>query len=394
MTMPKPIAPAARAVPCALVVLAGCGDVLSGPSSAADEIFGRGTVHWFVRDDVGASAMRPLVDGPRIYFDRNVSLSRSGEVVEPAQLRALDRATGAAVWSAPIVAGHNAAVAGGVVGAVWGSLPMFERASGRGASVFRYGSASLSGNVVSDGTRLYVGSHNGHVLAMDPFTGSAQWDRDLAGSPSTTTFGLTLSGEALAVTLKHFRQTGGAASDSGVVAVLDRATGARRWRVAVAGTGGDNPGIVDAPVIVGGLVVVLTEAHQVLAFDLETGARRWQQSASFSTMPYGSNGLTTCDGMVIVPTGDLGLVALNGATGTTRWRVGDLEAGSLYSVECSYGTVLALGSNLRVVDARTGAVRARYPRRETSDVYIASATRDETSLYVGTSVGYARVVAP
>jgi outer membrane protein assembly factor BamB len=381
------------ALSCAVALVGGCVDRLTGPSSTAEGVFGRGKVIWFTPDDIGAWTMHPLVDGPRVYFSRDLSLSRSGEVVEPSQLRALDRETGAVLWSDPIISANNAAVAGGVVGAVWGSLQMFDRVTGTPTHVFRYESTSLSGNVVSDGTRFYVGSHNGHVLAVSATSGNVEWDRNLAGSPSTATFGLTLDGDVLAVTLKHFRQTAGSARDSGIVAVIDRSTGAQRWRAVVDATG-ENAGIVEAPMITGGLVVVVTQGHDVVALDLETGAVRWRQSTAFTATPYGSGGLTACDGMVIVPTGDLGLVALDAATGAQRWRVGDLESGSLYSLECSYGTVLARGSNMRVVDARTGAVRARYPRSDLSDVYIASATRDETSLYIGTSVGYARVAAP
>jgi putative pyrroloquinoline-quinone binding quinoprotein len=365
--------------------------------AVADRIFGRGRARWFIPDDVGAWTMQPLLDGPCVYFSRNLPLSPSGSVIGEPELRALHRDTGATVWKGGIPSSaHNAAVAGDVVGTVWGSLAMFGRASGVPTRVFRYDSTSLSGNVVADGGLFYVGSHDGHVLAVDAATGSIQWDRDLAGGSSTTVFGLALSGDALAVTLKRFRKTGSEA-DSGIVAVLDRTTGAQRWRLILEGAG-DEFAIVEAPVLATGLVVVITQGFHVQAFDLQTGAARWRQNVSMIAGNYTSRGLTACDDLVIAPTGDLGLVALDAVTGAVRWRLGDLDIGSLWRLECSFNTILVLGSSMQVLDARTGALRAHYPVREPDDwrreFYITSATRDENSLYVGSTFGYARVIAP
>jgi outer membrane protein assembly factor BamB len=385
----------------AAALLAGCVEPTAPPDDPrravafAERIFGAGRVRWFTPDSVGAWTMHPLLDGTRVYFERDLPLLASGAVLGKKEIRALDRATGAVLWKAPFVSAENAAVAGSVVGASWGALPMFDRVSGAPAHVYRFSGTSLSSNLVSDGARFYVGSHNGHVVAVDPRTGTADWDRDLAGGPSTVAFGLALSGDALAVTLKHFRERG-APTDSGIVAVLDRATGAPRWRVALGG-GTTDEAIVDEPVIASGLVVALTQGHEVHAFELGTGRTRWRRSISFSMVRYGSNGLSACDGMVMAATGDLGVVALDAATGAIRWRQRDLGAGSLSRVDCSHGTVIVRGSTMRVLDARTGALRARYPLREPDgprEFYITSATRDAESLYIGTTYGYARVDAP
>ena len=393
--------PAALAV--ALAAIGACDDGptrprrVANPRALADTVFGAGAVGWFTPDSVGAWTMRPEPDGPRVYFERDMELTATGKVAGPARLVAIDRETGALLWHRPFISAHNAAVAGDVVGAVWGSLPMFDRGSGTPALHFTYGSTSLASNVVSDGVRFYVASHDGHALAVDPVTGAAAWDADLAGGPSTVGFGVALSGDALAVALKHFRAAG-TQRDSGIVAVVDRASGAVRWRVVLPGSVAD-PGIVEPPAIVGGLVIVVTQGHDVRAFDLATGALRWQADASFAAGDgeYASNGLAACEGLVIVPTGDLGLAALDTATGAVRWRLPDLRDGSLRGVECSHGTVLTLGSRLRVLDALTGAARAVYPITEPgerSDFRITSATRDDRWLYVGTTHGYARVRAP
>lgn len=387
---------------CALVPLGAC-DVPTGPAELprrvdliAEGVFGRESLRWFIPDSAGAGTMDPLLDGPRIYFDRHPWVSPSGVLLGGAELRALDRSSGALLWKRPIITANNAALAGDRVGAVWGSLATAARVSGANPRDYSYGPTSLSGNVVSDGTRFYVGTHDGHVLAVDP-TGTTAWDRGLAGGPSTPVFGLALSGDALAVTLKHFRRSA-AESDSAIVALLDRATGASRWRVRLAGASGD-AAVVERPVITSGLVVAVTEQHDVYALDEESGAIRWQKSVQYGSSLQRSSGLSACDGMVVVATGDMGVTALDAIAGTERWRVRDLGAGPLRRLECSHGTVLAVGSGpaMHVLDARTGTVRVRYPRRAPDAArgfYIVSATRDETSLYVGTSYGFAKVSAP
>jgi outer membrane protein assembly factor BamB len=384
---------------CALVPLGAC-DVPTGPAELprragliAEGVFGRESLRWFIPDSAGAGTMDPLLDGPRVYFGREAWSSPSGARLGPPGLRALDRSSGAPLWKRTVISAINAALAGDRVGAVWGSLATAGRASGAHPRDYSYGPTSLSGNVVSDGTRFYLGTHDGHVLAVDP-TGATAWDRGLAGGPSTPVFGLALSGDALAVTLKHFRRSA-AEGDSAVVALLDRATGAPRWRVVLAG----DAGAVQRPVITSGVVIAVTEKHEVFALDQESGAVRWQKSVHYSSSLDRSDGLSACDGMVVVATGDMGATALDASTGTERWRVRDLGAGPLRHLECSHGTVLALGSGpaMHVLDARTGTVRARYPRRipdAARGFFFASATRDETSLYVGTSYGFAKVAAP
>ena len=381
-----------------LLALAACESpftpVLGGGGTAADQAFGAAHVRWFVPDEAGGWTMRPELAGPYVYFERDLELSPGGTVVNRAQLVALDRATGAEAWAQPIVTGENAAVAGDVIGAVWGSLPMFDLATGAQLHVFRYGQVSLSGNVATDGERFYVLTHDGHALAVNPGQGTTRWDTDLAGAGTATGFGVAVEGEAVAVTLKHFGSTA-APGDSGFVAVLDRGTGAVRWRAAL-GEGLD-PGFTDPPTIAGGLVVTRGN-HEVRAWDLRSGAPRWRFDARGPGVTYGGSGLASCEGLVIAPTGNLDVVALDAATGAVRWRVRAQDLGSLMSLDCSHGTVLARGSRLSVFDARSGARRASYPIRDPDDgrreFMIAAATRDAEFLYVSTTYGYMKVDAP
>jgi outer membrane protein assembly factor BamB len=382
----------------AALALGACDDLLvpmRDPTAAADLAFGASRVEWFVPDPVGGWTMQPALTATHVYFERDAEITPAGTVVKRAQLVALDRATGAPSWAQTMGTAENAAVAGDVIGAVWGSLPMFDRVTGAPLPVFRYGETSLSGNVVSDGERFYVLTHDGHALAVSPRSGAADWDVDLARPGSATGFGVALEGDALAVTLKHFGHAT-TARDSGIVAVLDRATGAVRWRAEVGG--GHDPGITDPPVITAGLVVARTGGHDVRAWDLGTGALRWRVDARRTAANYGSSGLAACDGMVIATTAELGIVALDARTGAVRWQARSDDLGSLSTLECSYGTVLARGSGLAVYDARTGERRARYPIRDPDDgrrqFMIASVTRDAEFLYISTTYGYAKVRAP
>jgi outer membrane protein assembly factor BamB len=383
-----------------LLPLAACVDRVVLPRAndgarAADLAFGAARVRWYTPDRVGGWTMRPELAGQHVYFERDVELSGGGQVVSRAQLVALDRETGALSWAQAMGTAENAAVAGNVVAAVWGSLPMFDRTTGAPLAVFRYGATSLSGNVVTDGARFYVTSHDGHALAVNPATGTAEWDVGLAGSGSAAGFGAALHGDLLAVTLKRFGSPT-APADSGIVAVLDRATGAVRWRVSV-GDGRD-PGITDPPVVAGDFLVT-RGGHDVRARELRSGAPRWRFDASGTGgVAYGGAGLAACEGLVIAPTGDLGIVALDAATGAVRWKAAASDLGSLSSLECSFGTVLALGSEFAVYDARSGSRRARFPIREPvvgeRQFMIAAVARDAEFLYVSTTYGWAKITAP
>jgi len=383
-----------------LLALSGClGDLfLPGeartPRGVVEAAFGKDRVQWFTEDESGGWTMRPALDGSRVYFERDVQVA-DGAASVPPSLVALDRATGEVLWHSPMTTAENAVLAGGRVGTVWGALSIFDPANGARTGTYLFGQTPLNGNLASDGARFYVTSHAGHVIAVDPATGQPVWHTNLAGGVDTPGFGSAVAGDGVAVVLKHFGTS--THPDTGIVAVVERATGAPRWRTTVQGAA--DPGLVDPPVVVGDLVIVATQGHDVRAFDLRTGALRWQADVTFATQEYGSNGLAECEGLVVVPTGDLGLAALDAATGALRWKRGDLQEGSLFGVQCSHGTVMTRGSvGLQLFEASTGVRLARYPVRDPGsagrEFWITSVVRDEQFLYVGTTYGFVKVTAP
>lgn len=380
-----------------LLALAGCWDSPFDPDEnqpVGEAAFGR-ALAWFADDSAGGGSMRPLLNGAHVYFERDLA-GMGGTPASPSQLIALDRQSGAEAWASPMTAAHNVAVAGGRVGAVWGSLVIVDPATGARRHQYIVPQTTLNTNVASDGARFYAATHDGRAVAIDPATGATVWATDLSSSGATSGFGVSVAGEVVAVSLKHFGMSA-ADRDSGFVAVVERATGALRWRRRIEGAA--DPGVVDAPLIMGDVVVAVTQGHDVRAYDLATGALRWQMDASFASpdTEYGSRGLAGCEEMAIIPTGNLGLMAVDAGTGRLHWRLGNLGEGSLFSVQCSHGTVLTLGAGLRVLDARTGSPRATYPLDEPAgnrEFWINSVARDAEYLYVGTTYGYAKVRAP
>jgi outer membrane protein assembly factor BamB len=258
-----------------------------------------------------------------------------------------------------------------------------------------YPGTSLSGNVVSSEGRFYFQTHSGRVVAVDAASGAVRWDTNLAGNALTTGFGLTLAGETLIATLKYLRASA-TGRDTGIVAALDAATGAVRWRVVIDPDSVTESGVVHPAVVWGNNVIVVTFSHEVFSFDLTTGAVRWRFDAAYGEPRVGNGGLAGCDGRVIVPTGDLGLVALDAATGAVLWKLPDIKEGSLSWVYCSHGTVLA--GRLRVFAALSGASLARYPYVSAYELdpgfWITNVTRDAESIYFATTHGFAKIRSP
>lgn len=362
----------------------------------ADSTFGEDSVAWVVDDMAGGWTMPPVLDESHVYFERDREY-RSGAGSKPPRLIALDRMTGKLKWASSIVAAENAAIAGDMIGAIWsrpfwGTLAVFERSTGNERYLFSHPDG-VHGNVVSSGNRFVMMTFFGRAVAIDAASGSIAWDTDLSSPRWTAGFGVTLAGDAVITTLKHLSWET-PPSDSGIVASLDLATGAVRWRVSIDPGIAEVTGVVDPAVISGDNVIVVTERHEAFAFDLATGARRWRFDAAYGFPLTASKGLATCAGRVFVPTGDLGLVALDAATGVVRWKRSDLRHGSLTGVHCSHGTVLV--GSLLVLHEETGVTLASYPAMEPdwSDIWISSATRDAEWLYVATTRGFAKVHAP
>ncbi|MGH7517683.1 MAG: PQQ-binding-like beta-propeller repeat protein [Gemmatimonadales bacterium] len=166
--------------------------------------------------------------------------------------------------------------------------------------------------------RVYVGSSDGNLYALDRSTGAVRWKRDAGGS--------VLSSPAVARGLVLF------ATRNGTLVALDAAKGTTRWSVS---TGPARPFpwgregwdfYVASPVITGDLAIFAAADGNVYALDVATGRERWRYSAG--TLFRSS--AAAAEGYVVVGGADGYVYALSLADGKLRWR-GETEGATLDS---------------------------------------------------------------
>ena len=331
--------------------------------------------------------MRPAIADGVIYLER----AEYGR----AELIAVDRATGQLAWHQPFPRARNAVVIGDYLAVVLRSIGIYDRSTGSLARTVTTEPADFSSNVEADGRRLYAGTSKGDVVAVNPATGTEQWRTALGSGVTTMVRGIGLFGDRLGVSLTHFPPERGGA-DSSIVAVLDRGTGSLIWRRAFATAAAD---IADPPVPAGSILAAVTSSNVLHAMDMSSGAELWSYDASATHSPYynpyeANYGLASCDGTILFPGRDHGLISLDAKTGSENWRLPDLGQGDMLSIDCGYGTVLARGAYLTIVDERTGAVVRRVRGTKGLSLFIQSAIRDQSTLYVSTDRGYGAVKLP
>ena len=348
-----------------------------------DSLFGKDAARWFVVDALGGSTARPAVDQTLVYFGR-------GEFTLKNEIAARDRTTGELRWHQQFPIARNVVLAGDVVAGAMGLLDLFDRQTGTVSRAYAPpNDDAIESNTATDGTRFYVGTYYGQVISLDA-SANEVWRRPLTTNSSTVAFGIAVAGDRVAATLKYFPLTA-LLPDSGIVAVLDRSTGSVIWRVGIP-IGALDAAIVDAPVILGNLVIVVTQSHQLHAYELSSGHEVWSYDASRGHPEVGSYGIAGCDGAIIVSDGNMGLVSLNATTGVVNWQLPDLRIGGLSSIDCSYGTVLALSTGiLKVFDASHGTLLRRVPASEQSRIFVATAGSDASTLYVASDRGFGAV---
>jgi outer membrane protein assembly factor BamB len=210
---------------------------------------------------------------------------------------ALDAATGARLWSAPVPGSDlQSAVANGLV---------------------------------------YIGSGDGNLYACDALSGAVRWS-----APSGA------SGQAAPVV------AGGAVfvSGNGRITAFDAATGAVRW---VATPGGGAP--LTSPAVANGLVYAVAKDNQLYALDATTGAIVW---VNVSAGPVEAAPVVA-GGTVYAGSTDsrYGVHAFDARRGTVRWLSTGIS--SHYSPAVANGIVYvgADSGELDALDARTGTLR-------------------------------------
>jgi outer membrane protein assembly factor BamB len=152
-------------------------------------------------------------------------------------------------------------------------------------------------DVTVAGGRLYLGTHDGLVLALDPASGARQW--------SFATGDAVLAAPAVEAGRVYV------GSFDGSVYALDAATGTLVWKRDTRGA------VVSTPGVAGGRVVVGNRAYDVLALDARTGDVAWKRYVWFSWI---ESSAVVRDGIAYVGSSDAALVsAFDVASGRRVW---------------------------------------------------------------------------
>jgi outer membrane protein assembly factor BamB len=208
--------------------------------------------------------------------------------------------------------------------------------------------AVLLGDDAAD-DRLYIGSHGGYLFCLAAYNGKVLWKRRIGSVSSRPVFGPKLMYVG---------------TDDGHLVAMDPSTGAEKWRYGTRGP------ILEPPVVAGDLVILSNEADQVYAIDRETGAFRWvykSETPEEFTLR-GHAGVTVAGDLVFTGFSNGSLVALRQATGSVAWltslkadqeRFVDVDATPVVHGEMVFAVSSAGGAF--GVDRQTGLVRWRLP---------------------------------
>lgn len=185
------------------------------------------------------------------------------------------------------------------------------------------------GSAVADPSRglIYVGSRDGTLLALEDRRGEVVWERDIGGGLSSVPILVCVD---LEQGLGHAAGPGErpdwmiTGTDDGALVAVDLESTEVVWRYR---TGG----VIRTPAIVGeGVVHFANSRDQILAVDLRGGEWVWEFDGTFQKdfTVFGRAGLAylpadeqgeTVAGMLYTGFGDGKVVALDAASGVSRW---------------------------------------------------------------------------
>jgi outer membrane protein assembly factor BamB len=312
---------------------------------------------WKVYGDSSFIEFPPVLAAGRLFFGTNHGLVLA---VEAASGRiAWHRQFAGCVASSPAVG--NGVVYIGFMGPppCNGSVPSFLAALDAccGRTLWRFRAGVIESSPLLAGARVYFGSWDHRVYALDARTGRLEW--------SFVTGDRVKGGVALAGGTVY------AGSYDGYLYALDAQSGRLRWRAG----GGRLGGLYATPSVAHGRVFVSSTNGRIYAFSLSGDELWWVQTGSYVYSPVALSGATAYVGSY-----DHRLYALSQATGRTQWAFDagapisgapTVIGGLVYFSTC--GSCSSYESNPRArrtfgVDAATGRLVWRFPDGEYSPV--------------------------
>jgi outer membrane protein assembly factor BamB len=195
---------------------------------------------------------------------------------------------------------------------------------------------------------LYVGTHEGRVLALDPATGGTLWEANAGGAVLAAP---GVDGGRVFV-----------GSFTGEVVAFDANDGRLLWKH---DTGAP---VTSTPVPDQGVVVVGSRSYDLLGLDAETGAVRWDIYVWFSWI---ESSARVVNGVAYIGSSDASRIyALVVKTGTLRWEADvhgiswgrpALSADRVYAAVRYSPSIEAHEANLVALDRASGEPLWRYP---------------------------------
>ena len=157
---------------------------------------------------------------------------------------------------------------------------------------------SFSSEVTVADKKLFVGTHDGHVLALDPGSGSKLWEflaRDSVLGAPVVSSGRVYFG-----------------SFDGYIHALDAKTGSPIWKYDT------NGAVVSTPAVAGDLLVVGNRSYDLVALKASTGEVAWKRYIWFSWV---ESSATVRDGVVYIGSSDAAAAfAFDASTGKRLWK--------------------------------------------------------------------------
>jgi eukaryotic-like serine/threonine-protein kinase len=261
--------------------------------------------------------------------------------------------TGGAVRSSPAVTATRVFVGSGD-----GNLYAIDRSTGQVVWRFEAGDNVDASPAVAGGL-VVAATHSGRIFAVDEGSGQLRWSLQTGPilPPNTSPAGgwdlwassPVVTGSALVI-----------GAPDGHVYCLDLASGKERWRAATRGKVRATPAVYD------GLVVVGSWDGRVYGFDLASGAARWVHRTVGDTLDSKKFGFDRravqgsaafADGMVFVGSRDGAIYGLDARTGERRWRVSHRGSWVIGSPAVHQGRVFVGSSDghfIQALDPKTG----------------------------------------
>jgi outer membrane protein assembly factor BamB/tetratricopeptide (TPR) repeat protein len=220
-----------------------------------------------------------------------------------------------------------------------GSMRLAAELPRKPAWVFRTAGPVESG-VAIDGARVFCGSRDGHVYALNAETGQLIWKYH-TGALGDVTAAPVVAGRTLFV-----------GSHDGHLYALDSATGRLRWRFRTGQTVEGRPCFFDQ----GRALAVGSNDRNVYALSVEDGRRLWEFRADG---PVVASPALAGD-LVLVGSLDRNVYALSTTDGRVRWRFE--TGGAVTAAPVALDGAVYVGADdghLYILDGASGRVRAR-----------------------------------